>query len=170
MSHEEALKATLREAAKIILEELDHFLIRRRRDLYTAALRALRHGASWSELRDELGVNDKVLRDVLLNLRGAGLIARKDGLYVIDDPIVRMAVTKLRSPRRQPLIAEDPSRYGARVKRFLIRPVSGRDSGWNAEVLPLGLSSSHHAASKWRRPPRTGAMGPWPSLDKAAAS
>ena len=96
MSHEEALKATLSEAVKIVLEELDHFMIRRRRDLYTAALRVLRHGASWSELRDELGVNDKVLRDVLLNLMGAGLITRKDGLYVIDDPIVRVAVTRLR--------------------------------------------------------------------------
>ncbi len=96
MSHEEAIKATLREGAKIVLEELDHFLLRRRRELYTAALRMLRHGARWSELRDELGVNEKVLRGILSSLEGAGLIAREGGLYVVADPIVREAAARLR--------------------------------------------------------------------------
>ncbi len=68
----------------------------RRRDLYTAALRMLRHGARWSELRDELGVNEKVLRDILSSLEGAGLIAREGGLYIVADPIVREAAARLR--------------------------------------------------------------------------
>jgi len=96
MSHEEALEATLREAVKILLEELDHFLLRRRRELYARTLRMLRHGARWSELRDELGVNEKVLRDILSSLEGAGLIAREGGLYVVADPIVRKAAARLR--------------------------------------------------------------------------
>lgn len=51
LSHDEALKETLSEGSKIILEELNNFLKGRRRELYVKTLRTVSNGARWSEVK-----------------------------------------------------------------------------------------------------------------------
>ncbi len=96
LSHQEALKETMREGSKILLSEVNNFLKNRRRDLYVNLLRMLSKGANWSEMKRELDVNSKVLRDVLRTLTGALLVEQRNGYYWIDDPILRETTRNLR--------------------------------------------------------------------------
>lgn len=96
LSHEEALEETVREGSKIISNELNSFLKNRRRELYVRALRTIRSGARWSEIKRELGINSKVLNDILKNLKSAMMIEESEGYYWIEDPITKEAVKKLR--------------------------------------------------------------------------
>ncbi len=96
LPHEEALKETLKEGNKILLDELKNFLRNRRKDLYVKTLRMVSVGARWSEIKRRLDVNSKVLGDILETLTGAMLIDGKDGYYWIDDPIMREAVKLLK--------------------------------------------------------------------------
>jgi DNA-binding HxlR family transcriptional regulator len=92
------LKTTLREGSKIVLEELKNFLAgRRNRGLYVKVLRMSRHGARCGELRDELQVNDKVLAEALSRLLDIRYLRREDSLYVVADPVVGEAITRLRA-------------------------------------------------------------------------
>lgn len=98
MGHEGGLKTTLREGSKIVLEELKNFLAgRRNRGLYVKVLRMSRHGARCGELRDELQVNDKVLAEALSRLLDIRYLRREDSLYVVADPVVGEAITRLRA-------------------------------------------------------------------------
>jgi DNA-binding HxlR family transcriptional regulator len=69
---------------------------RKNRGLYAETLRSSRHSVRWSELRDEAGVNDKVLVDILSRLLDVGFLKRENRLYVVADPVVG-AVMRLRT-------------------------------------------------------------------------
>ena len=96
LSHEQALEETVKEGSKIILNELNNFLKNRRRELYIKALRTIRSGARWSEIKRELDINSKILNDILKNLKSAMIIEEDNGYYWIEDPITKEAVKKLR--------------------------------------------------------------------------
>jgi len=96
LTHEEALKETINEGSKILLEEINNFLKKRRRDLYVKTLRMVSTGARWSEIKNNLNVNSKVLNDILSNLSSAMIIEEKEGYYWIEDPIMKEAVKRLR--------------------------------------------------------------------------
>ncbi|MGQ9691619.1 MAG: AAA family ATPase, partial [Thermoproteota archaeon] len=96
LSHGEALKETVNEGSKILLEEINHFLEKRRRALYVKTLRMASTGARWSEIKNRLNINSKVLSSILSNLSSVMIIDEKEGYYWIEDPIMREAVKKLR--------------------------------------------------------------------------
>jgi len=96
LTHEEALKETINEGSKILLEEINNFLKKRRRDLYVKTLRMVSTGARWSEIKNNLNVNSKVLNDILSNLSSAMIIEEEEGYYWIEDPIMKEAVKRLR--------------------------------------------------------------------------
>jgi hypothetical protein len=68
---------------------------RKNRGLYAETLRSSRHSVRWSELIDEVGVNDKVLVDILSRILDVGCLKRENRLYVVADPVV--AVVRLRT-------------------------------------------------------------------------
>lgn len=90
-----SLRLVLDEGAKIFREELENFLKNKRREVYIKALRVLSIGARWSELKGELMVNSKVLRDILRNLMNAMFISEDNNYYYIPDPILRVTVKKV---------------------------------------------------------------------------
>lgn len=95
-SHEKALAETTREGSKIISSELNNFLAKRQRNLYVKTLRMCINGTRWSELNNELGVNSKVLYDILNTLKSVDLIGEKTkGHYTTDDPIMKEAIKLL---------------------------------------------------------------------------
>lgn len=96
LSHQDALKETVNEGAKIILEELNNFLKGRKRELYVKALRTVSTGARWSDVKRALGANSKVVKVVLETLSSAMIIEEKEGYYWIADPIMKEAVKKIR--------------------------------------------------------------------------
>ncbi|PUA31866.1 MAG: hypothetical protein B9J98_05065 [Candidatus Terraquivivens tikiterensis] len=95
MDHQKALQATIRRGVAIIKGELENFLKNRRRDLYVKVLRMAARGVRWSELKDELDVNNKVLRDVLQTLLDVMILDAENGYYQTSDPILRETVRKL---------------------------------------------------------------------------
>ncbi|MEM1557718.1 MAG: hypothetical protein QXG12_03910, partial [Thermoproteota archaeon] len=96
LSHDEALKETIREGSRIILDELNNFLRGRRRELYVKALRIVSNGARWSDVKRTLGVNSKVVKIVLETLSSAMIVESEEGYYWIEDPIVKEAVRRIR--------------------------------------------------------------------------
>ncbi|MEM2683720.1 MAG: hypothetical protein QW059_05300 [Nitrososphaerota archaeon] len=50
-------------------------------------LRRVLHGARWPGIKNELDINDKTLNDVLKALSDAFIVEKRDGFYVIDDPV-----------------------------------------------------------------------------------
>lgn len=96
LSHEEALKETVGEGSKTLVLELNNFLRNRRKDIYVKVLRMAVVGARWSEIRKEVEVNNKVLRDILHSLTAVMLLEEKAGYYWIGDPILREAVRLLK--------------------------------------------------------------------------
>ncbi|MEM4290097.1 MAG: hypothetical protein QXQ48_07485 [Nitrososphaerota archaeon] len=50
-------------------------------------LRRVLHGARWPDIKNELDINDKTLNDVLKALSDAFIVEKRDGFYVIDDPV-----------------------------------------------------------------------------------
>lgn len=96
LSHEEALKETIREGSRIILDELNNFLRGRRRELYVKALKTVSSGARWSDVKRALGANSKVVKIVLETLSSAMIVESEKGYYWIGDPIVKEAVRRIR--------------------------------------------------------------------------
>lgn len=96
MRHSEALAATAEEAVMVWASELEHFLEGRRRDLYVKILRMASRGARWSEMKRELGVNSKVLRDALRNLVDAMMVEGRNGYYTMPDALLREAVGRVK--------------------------------------------------------------------------
>jgi AAA+ ATPase superfamily predicted ATPase len=93
---ETSLRYVIDEGVKIFEEEIENFLKGKKRENYIKALRVISIGARWSEIKNELRVNSKVLRDILLNLKNAMLIAEDDGYYYIPDSILRIAIRSIR--------------------------------------------------------------------------
>lgn len=96
LSHEEALRETVSEGSKIILEELDNFLKGRRRELYVKTLRTVSNGARWSEVKKTLNANSKVVKIVLETLSSAMIVEKKEGYYWIEDPMIKEAVRRMK--------------------------------------------------------------------------
>jgi len=96
LSHDEALKETVNEGSKIILEELNNFLKGRRRELYVKTLRTVSNGARWSDVKKTLNANSKVVKIVLETLSSAMIVERKEGYYWIDDPVIREAARRIK--------------------------------------------------------------------------
>ena len=95
MNHQESLQQTIRRGVAIIKKELENFLKNRNRNLYVRVLRMAARGVRWSELKRELNVNSKVLRDVLRTLSDIMILDAENGYYQISDPIICEAVKKL---------------------------------------------------------------------------
>ncbi|MEM4230244.1 MAG: ATP-binding protein [Thermoproteota archaeon] len=96
LPHEEALRETVSEGSKIILEELENFLKGRRRELYVKTLRTVSNGARWSEVKKTLNANSKVVKIVLDTLCSAMIVEEKEGYYWVEDPIIKEAVRRMK--------------------------------------------------------------------------
>lgn len=94
LGHGEALDHVYREGRQILMEELKRFLSTRRNpELYTRLLRLL--PATWKQLLRGLGVNPKVLRDMLRSLQGAMIVEKIGNTYTVTDPVMRQLVYEL---------------------------------------------------------------------------
>jgi AAA+ ATPase superfamily predicted ATPase len=94
LPHHEALQRTISEGTKIVKDELDHFLAGRDKTSYIAALKAAATSARWKETKGAIearkgAVNDATIQNVLENLKAAMLIEKKDGVYAVQDPMLR---------------------------------------------------------------------------------
>jgi AAA+ ATPase superfamily predicted ATPase len=97
LDFDNSLRSVIDEGVKIFEEEIENFLQGKKRENYIKALRMISLGARWSELKKEFMVNNKVLRDILMNLKNAMLIAEDDGYYYIPDPVLRIAIKNIRA-------------------------------------------------------------------------
>jgi len=92
---DKALDETVAEGLKIVRDELNHFLSGRGRQAYLSALKAAATSARWSEVKGaiEAGrrspVNDGTVSRVLDGLKAAMLIDDREGVYRVNDPILR---------------------------------------------------------------------------------
>ncbi|MGB9895503.1 MAG: AAA family ATPase [Thermoproteota archaeon] len=94
LSHKDALKNVFDEGSKIVLEELEHFLINRDRKRYIIALSAMASKASWSEIKHALevkvgSVNDATLKNIIDALLSAMIIKKENEKYFVVDPVLR---------------------------------------------------------------------------------
>jgi len=104
MSHREALKRTLDEAVTLIRDEIESFLALRRqaRDRYLTILQLISTPMRWSEVKRgltaKLGVkiSDKQLTNYLTELVNYGFAVNRDEKYIVSDPIIAEAASKMR--------------------------------------------------------------------------
>ena len=95
LPHQTALEETVAEAGQIVKDEVEHFLEQRDRTLYLAALKVTANSARWKEVKTATEtakgatVNDSTIRNTLENLKAAMLIAEKDKVYRVNDPMLR---------------------------------------------------------------------------------
>jgi uncharacterized protein len=96
MPHQSALKEAVNEAEKIVNDEVEHFLQRKERTLYVAALKAAANSARWREIKSAAetakgsAVNDSSIGNTIESLLAAMLIVEKDRVYEVPDPMLRM--------------------------------------------------------------------------------
>lgn len=94
LDHRRALEKVYEEGKKIVLEELNHFLEHRKnREKYILLLKSL--PANWSTLEAKIGVNSKILSQMLKALENAFLVEKKGKTYTITDPILKKLVLEL---------------------------------------------------------------------------
>jgi AAA+ ATPase superfamily predicted ATPase len=95
LGFEESLKRAVEEGKKIMLEELNHFLEGRNRELYLAALSSIKIAKRWKDIKFAVSVklkrdiDDKELSSVLEALVNYNFVEKIEGEYVITDPIIR---------------------------------------------------------------------------------
>jgi AAA+ ATPase superfamily predicted ATPase len=94
---EASLRSVIDKGVKIFEEEIESFLKGKKRENYLKALKVISIGARWSEIKNELMINNKVLRDILMNLKNAMLIAEDEGYYYIPDTVLRIAIKNIRA-------------------------------------------------------------------------
>ena len=94
LDHYSALEQVYGEGKGVMLEELKRFLSTRRDPRrYILLLKTL--PATWSELRNRLNVNNKILRDMLRSLENAFLIEKIGRTYTIPDPVLKRLILEL---------------------------------------------------------------------------
>ncbi|MEM2238374.1 MAG: hypothetical protein QW351_08415 [Candidatus Caldarchaeum sp.] len=96
LPHSKALNQTFKEGVKIMMQELDRFLENKKPETYLKVLKMAVFGVRWSEMAENLGINSKVLSDVVSRLVDVGFLEKDSGLYLVSDPLLRMAVKKIR--------------------------------------------------------------------------
>lgn len=95
LSHKKAIEETSTEASKIVRDELEHFFENRDRHAYLAALRAAAAFSRWTDVKGTVevakgsSVNDATVYRILENLKAAMLIREENGVYKVDDPMLR---------------------------------------------------------------------------------
>jgi len=95
LPYKKALEETISEGTKIVKDELEHFLEGRDKQAYLAALKAAATPSRWTEIKGAVEiakastVNDATIYRILENLKAAMLIYEKEGVYKIDDPMLR---------------------------------------------------------------------------------
>ncbi|PUA33855.1 MAG: hypothetical protein B7O98_00070 [Zestosphaera tikiterensis] len=104
VGHKEALKRVLDEAVSLVKDEVESFLALRKqaRDRYLTILQLISTPMRWSDVKRgvtaKLGVkvSDKQLSNYLAELVNYGLAVNQGGKYVIADPIIAEAVSRMR--------------------------------------------------------------------------
>lgn len=96
MRFEDAIKNTIAEGKKIMIEELNHFLEDKRdKELYTIILNVLKFAKKWKEIKTgveiKLGreVDDKKFTSALESLVNYNFVEKINDEYVIVDPIIK---------------------------------------------------------------------------------
>jgi AAA+ ATPase superfamily predicted ATPase len=95
LPHQKALEETISEGTKIVKDELEHFLEGRDKQAYLAVLKAAAISARWTEIKGAVEiakastVNDATIYRIIENLKAATLTQEKDGIYRINDPMLR---------------------------------------------------------------------------------
>ena len=95
LTHQDALREAVAEAGKIVNDEFEHFLLRKDRALYIAALKAAANSARWSEIKNAIVtakgtmVNDSTVRNTIENLKASMLLTEQDKIYRITDPMLQ---------------------------------------------------------------------------------
>jgi len=95
---DETIMKVLEKASKLALEELHNFVRLRGSRRYLEIMKAVKDGATWSEIKRylELKTGEKIyssaLSRLLQNLMDSGFIAKKNNMYYIPDPVLRYAL------------------------------------------------------------------------------
>jgi len=96
MRYEEALRQTLEEGKKIMIDEFNHFLSdKRNRELYLMIMEVMKFANRWKEIKTgvevKLGekIEDKSLSIALKNLVNYNFVTKVNEEYKIADPILR---------------------------------------------------------------------------------
>ncbi|AOL17842.1 ATPase [Sulfolobus sp. A20] len=96
LSFNDSLKITINEGRKLMLEELNHFLEGRNRELYLATLSSIKIAKRWKDIKFAVTVrlkreiDDKELSSVLEALVNYNFIEKvEEGEYTLVDPILR---------------------------------------------------------------------------------
>ncbi|MEM0374109.1 MAG: ATP-binding protein [Sulfolobaceae archaeon] len=95
LSFNEALKETVEEGKKIMAEEFRHFLGDKvNKELYIEIMKTIKIVSRWKEIKRgveiALGkIDDKVFSNALENLVKSSFVEKRNGEYVITDPILR---------------------------------------------------------------------------------
>ncbi len=97
MSQKRAIEETVSEGLKITRIELEHFLDRKDKKAYIAAMKVIAKTARWSEIKDAVRnaknegttVNDGTIHNILDNLKDGMLANLEEGTYSIGDPMMR---------------------------------------------------------------------------------
>jgi hypothetical protein len=103
LSPQEALDDTIMEATKIVKDELEHFLANRDRAAYLAALKAAATYSTWTNAKGAINiakgavVNDATVYRILENLKAAMLIYEENGVYRVEDPMLRTTLLSFAS-------------------------------------------------------------------------
>ena len=92
---QEALGETISEGMKIVKDELEHFLEGRDRTIYVTTLKVAATSARWKEIKSAIetrkgtSVNDATIQNALEHLKAAMLIDEQEGVYTVNDPMLR---------------------------------------------------------------------------------
>ena len=96
MGYEEALRQTIEEGKKIMIDEFNHFLSdKRNRKLYLMIMEALKFANKWKEIKTgveiKLGekIEDKSLSMALKNLLNYNFVTKANEEYRISDPMLK---------------------------------------------------------------------------------
>jgi hypothetical protein len=105
LSYDKAMEETRKEAAKIIKDELNHFLSGRDRSAHIQALKAASYGGiSWTDIKNAIGITKKgdvnawTVTSIIDGLVNA-MYLRKDDVtntYTVPDPLVRYTIKTIK--------------------------------------------------------------------------
>ena len=87
----ESLRRTVEEGKALAKEEFVKFSIKAE-TRYKKIMKSIKDGARWEEIKSQTQISDKQLYSMMNRLIDSGFVEKKEGLYIITDPLLETAL------------------------------------------------------------------------------